>query len=246
MGFFSNLFGGGQAKAAKEAGKIQADIAKENRALGEQYTTASLADLDTALAGALGELDTGTSEAKSYLDPYAQAGTKSLSQIMNLLGLNGADAANAAQADFITSPGYEFRVGEGVKALDRSASARGGLYSGGAGKALTEYGQGIGSEEFNKYLTSLSGLAASGQNAAGGLSNLTAGLGSDRASAILGTGANKANVRTGGLSAITGSNTEVGQAQAGGILGAADAKAQGANNILNLLTTGAKLIAGMP
>ncbi len=244
MGFLSNLFGGGQAKAAEKAAKIQAGIAGENRALGEQYTTASLGDLDSALASALGEMSGGTDAAKEYLSPYADAGTKSLSQIMDLMGLNGPEAAQAAKANFTTTPGYEFRVGEGVKALDRSASAQGGLYSGAAGRALTQYGQDIGSEEYGNYISGLSGLVSGGQNAAGGLSNLTAGLGSDRASAILGTGANKANVRTGGLSAITGSNTEVGQAQAGGVLGAANARAAGANNLLSLLTTGARMALG--
>jgi hypothetical protein len=73
-----------------------------------------------------------------------------------------------------------------------------------------------------------------GYDAAGGIT----GLLSDRASAILGQGANRANVRSGGLSAITGANTQVGQAQAGGLIGSANARAAGANNIAGLLTGG--------
>lgn len=51
-------------------------------------------------------------------------------------------------ADFETDPGYEFRLGEGLKALERSASSRGGLYSGGTLKALARYNQDFASNEF--------------------------------------------------------------------------------------------------
>jgi hypothetical protein len=84
-----------------------------------------------------------------------------------------------------------------------------------------------------------------GYGAAGNLSGLASAFGSDRASAILGTGANRGNVRSAGLSAITDANTQVGQAQSGGILGAAKARAAGANNILGLVTGGiSKLLTG--
>jgi hypothetical protein len=89
-------------------------------------------------------------------------------------------------------------------------------------------------------MNGLSGLMGQGYNAAGGLSALY----SDRASAVLGNGANRANVRTGGLSAITGANTALGQAQAGGVLGAAAARAAGAQNIANIGGEIFKVLAG--
>lgn len=46
-------------------------------------------------------------------------------------------------------PGYDFRMQEGQKALERSAAARGGLQSGGTLKALTNYSQDYASNEFN-------------------------------------------------------------------------------------------------
>jgi len=236
MGFFSNLFGGGQAKAIEKASKVQANTAKQNMALGQQYVTDSLGDLDTALAGALGQLDA----AGGQFQPYADVGAQSLSQIANLFGLNGREAADAAMANFQTTPGYGFRMDQGVSALDRSAASKGGLYSGAQGKALTEFGQGLASQEYGNYVNGLSALMGQGYNAAGGIS----GLLSDRASAILGQGANRANVRSGGLSAITGANTQVGQAQAGGLIGSANARAQGANNIAGLLTGGISTMLG--
>lgn len=45
-------------------------------------------------------------------------------------------------------PGYQFRVKEGIKALDRSASARGKLRSGAQDKAITRYGQEAASQEY--------------------------------------------------------------------------------------------------
>jgi hypothetical protein len=47
-----------------------------------------------------------------------------------------------------TDPGYGFRLKEGLKALEQSAAARGGLLSGTTGKALTRYGQEAASQEF--------------------------------------------------------------------------------------------------
>jgi hypothetical protein len=45
-------------------------------------------------------------------------------------------------------PGYNFRLTQGNKALENSAAARGGLFSGGTAKALTDYNQGSASQEY--------------------------------------------------------------------------------------------------
>lgn len=50
--------------------------------------------------------------------------------------------------DFVKDPGYDFRLQEGQKALERSAAARGGLQSGGMMKALSQYGQNFASNEY--------------------------------------------------------------------------------------------------
>jgi hypothetical protein len=59
--------------------------------------------------------------------------------------------------DFTTDPGYAFRMSEGLKGLDRTAAARGGLISGAALKAAQRFGQDLGSQEymnaFNRYQT---------------------------------------------------------------------------------------------
>lgn len=52
-------------------------------------------------------------------------------------------------SDFAKDPGYDFRMQEGAKALERSAAARGGLMGGAAGKAMARYGQDYASNEYS-------------------------------------------------------------------------------------------------
>jgi hypothetical protein len=118
-------------------------------------------------------------------EPFRQAGLTGQNRLMELLGLGGDTGAagygkygrDFSMADYQADPGYAFRLGEGQKALDRQAAARGGLISGGALKAATRYGQDMGSQEyqnaFNRYQTSranqlqpLGNLMSSGQAAA--------------------------------------------------------------------------------
>lgn len=47
-------------------------------------------------------------------------------------------------------PGYQFRLAEGQKAMERTAAARGGLLTGGTAKAEQAYGQDYASNEFDK------------------------------------------------------------------------------------------------
>ncbi len=118
---------------------------------------------------------------------------------------------------FQADPGYAFRLSEGTKALERSAAARGGLLSGGTGKALTRFGQEMGSQEytnaFNRYqaertarlqpLQAMTGMGQStaqqiGQQGQQMASNVGEAIGSGaaaRASGYVGT----ANALTGGL-----------------------------------------------
>ncbi len=76
-----------------------------------------------------------------------------------------------------STPGYGFRMEEGVNALNRSAAARGMLYSGAQQKALTTYGQGLADQTYNALLDRIANLSTGGQNAAlqlGGIGATTA------------------------------------------------------------------------
>lgn len=64
------------------------------------------------------------------------------------------------------STGYQFRVGEGARALDNSYASRGVGQSGAAAKAALQYGQNIASGEFGNYLNALMGQQGVGLSAA--------------------------------------------------------------------------------
>lgn len=84
-----------------------------------------------------------------------------------LLGLGGNQAAaNAAFDQYRGSTGYQFRLGQGIDAIEQSGAARGLLNSGATMKALNEYGQGLASAEFQNYLQALGGVESTGLGAA--------------------------------------------------------------------------------
>ncbi len=130
--------------------------------------------------------------------PWLKAGGAAETQLSDLMGPGGelaqpwgetfqAPTAATEQND----PGYQFRLDQGMQALQNSAAARGGLLSGGTAKDIAKYSQDYASNEygnvygraFNEYSTRynqfqqaqankfnrLSSLAGSGQVAAGQL-----------------------------------------------------------------------------
>lgn len=97
--------------------------------------------------------------------PFYEAGLTGQNALLQYLGLGGdKTAANYGVgmkpftgADLPTEPGYQFRLGEGINALNKTAAARGGLMSGRALAEATRYGQDYASNEynnaFNRYYT---------------------------------------------------------------------------------------------
>lgn len=107
--------------------------------------------------------------------------------------------ADLVRNDLITDPSYQFRFGEGQRAIQNRAAALGKRFSGNMLQALTDYGQDYASTEYgNAYnrLASLSGTAQgatsqmnqAGQNYANNVGNLAMGAGDARANAALASG----------------------------------------------------------
>ena len=207
-GYGANKAADTQAAAARDAANVQAQSAREAQALQKQM-------FDIQREGQ---------------EPFRQAGLTGQNRLMEYLGLGGnAGAAGYGRygrdfgmSDFQADPGYAFRLGEGQKALERSAAARGGLISGGALKAATRYGQDMGSQEYqnayNRYQTNrtnqlqpLGNLMSMGQSAA---SNQGAAAGQ--------YGANVGNMITAAGNAMAGGITGAGNAQAAGYMGMAN------------------------
>lgn len=98
--------------------------------------------------------------------PWMEAGRNALGQMQ---ALNAGDFSS-----FTQSPDYQFALEQGMKALDRSAAARGRLYSGGYGEDLTRFGQGLATQNYNNYYNRLAGLSGTGQTSATNLGSLGA------------------------------------------------------------------------
>lgn len=104
-------------------------------------------------------------------EPWRQAGMNALKSMDN-----PDFRKDFTMGDFQTDPGYQFRMNEANKAIERSAAARGGLNSGRTMKELTRYSQDVASDEYqNAYnrfnadrdrrFNRLSSIAGTGQTA---------------------------------------------------------------------------------
>jgi hypothetical protein len=124
---------------------------------------------------------------------------------------------------FSTTPGYQFAVKENLDAIEGSAAARGGLYSGAAMQALGERANSLANLEFGNNFNRVMSVAGLGANAAG----QTAQMGMQNAQLGSNSLANDAAM---GSQTLTG----IGNAQAAGIVGAANARAAGLNDLSGL------------
>ena len=157
-------------------------------------------------------------------EPFREAGLKGQNRLLEYLGLGGDvnapgygkyATAEFGMDKFQADPGYAFRMSEGMKALERSAAARGGLLSGSNLKNTQRFGQDLASQEyqnaFNRFqatrtgtlnpLQSLSGVAQSSANTLG---TQAGQYGNAMASNIIGAGNAQAAGQIGQANAIAG------------------------------------------
>lgn len=155
------------ASQASKAAATQAAAAKDAQNLISGNASQSLDLQKTA----------GQQEQQNF-SPYQQSGTMALSE---LNGMQPFQAPTAAQAQ--ATPGYQFQLQQGLKSLQNSAAARGGLLTGGTSKAINDYAQGQASTNYgNTYNQALqayqtnfgdqSALANQGLSASTSLSGL--------------------------------------------------------------------------
>lgn len=143
-----------------------------------------------------------TAQQLAASEPWRTTGETALNQLSAMTQPGGQYYDPFSKTDWKQDPGYAFRLKEGMKTLNASAAARGGLISGNALRAATAYGQDMGSQEytnaFNRYYTERSNmmdplkfLSGQGQAAA---ANQAASIGAGATSqAGLITGAANAN-----------------------------------------------------
>jgi hypothetical protein len=138
---------------------------------------------------------------KSLLEPYRAAGTKALERLSGAMGLGGQ---GSQQQMLEMDPGYGFRLGEGLKALERMQASRGNFLSGGAMKAGQRFAQDTASQEYDRAFGRLSDIAGIGRSTSTQMGNAASGFGTS-AGNIMGQEANAlAAGRMGRASAYTG------------------------------------------
>jgi hypothetical protein len=160
------------ARAASKAAKIQADAAanvgQQARDTAEQnaqdiYAAGERGATDvTAAAQKAGEglrlsadesnalLRSLYGDSMAALEPYTTTGANAVRTLNAATGPGGDFNRTFTGADLETDPGYQFRLQEGAKALERSAAARGTLAGGRGLKEMERYSQGYASNEFDK------------------------------------------------------------------------------------------------
>lgn len=141
-------------------------------------------------------------ELRRLLEPYTQAGLPALKQQQALLGLEGPEAQQAAINAIQNQPGFQAMIQQGENAMLQNASATGGLRGGNLQGAMAQFRPQMLAQAIQDQYSRLGGMTSLGQQSAAGVG--TAGMETGR-----------------GIAALLG---QMGAAQAGGILGAAQAQ----------------------
>lgn len=163
--------------------------------------------------------------------PFRDIGLNAQNKLVGML--NGKYARDFSMADYEQDPGYAFRLKQGMKGLESTAAARGGLLSGNALRAASQYNQDMASQEyqnaFNRYQINRSNqlqpwqsLAGMGQTATNVLGNAASQQGAGISNALGQMGQGNAQAYS-----------DMGNARASGYVGATNSLTSGLGQYLN-------------
>jgi hypothetical protein len=194
-------------------------------AIGSAFgTNVSKAPLNKAASQAKDQLGRGMDEGKGYVDwgvkkakpyledigetysPWVAGGGDLFNLYTGALGGSGQEGYDAAQGAFRNSPGFQFGLDAANQNILRNAAATGGVASGGTLLALGNEAQGRQNQEYNTWLDNLYRGSGQGISAAGG----TAGGLTSLASLFQDAGSKKADIATGGRSALASNASQLG------------------------------------
>lgn len=155
------------AQAQQYATDRQIEVQREQLAFDRQQAAQAQANLE---------------RERQERAPWIESGRNALAGLNYEMGMGGRPANYAG---FQATPGYQFRVDQGMDAINQTAAARGMRMGGNTLKALADYNQGQASQEYGNYYNRLAGLAGTGQTAM----NQSAGLVQAQANVGAGTAA---------------------------------------------------------
>jgi len=147
---------------------------------------------------------------QAKIQPYLEASDAALEQYRAAIGLSGPEAQAAYYEEFQNDPGFLASQEAALEGINRGAAARGQSLGGNTLAALYDYGQRNQLGQYNSRIGQLGGVIGQGVNALG---------------TATGLGQNFANSQAGQLNAL-------GQSQAAGTIGAANAINQGFGNYM--------------
>ena len=210
MSFISDIFLGG---AEKKAAKIQAAATTK---AGEQ----SLA----AAREAITMLNKQYETTRTDLAPYRKSGYEALSGMSNALGMPGyvpddagvlerRDPTRSPTEMLRATPGYQFMLDEGSRAINARNAATGSFYSGRPMRELARYATGLADTTFGEYFQRLAQVAGLGS----GANSVTAQAGADAAQG-------GSNALQYGQSEYGSALIQAGASRSSGVLGASQAK----------------------
>lgn len=127
-------------------------------------------------------------QSRSDLSPWREHGVNAINRIGDMFLGDSPD-----YSAFYKSPGYQFALGEGIRAIENQRSA-GGLLSGRTIRDMIKFGQGHATQYFNNYVNTLQNISTAGQQATGA----TAQLGQQYAYNAGQNGMNAANAQAAG------------------------------------------------
>ncbi len=209
MGFFQDLFGTGGDASKAAAAKVQGLQNAQNYAepLYQQGRT---------------DINTGYGQAANLFAPAVATGQGGASAYADITGAAGQAGQDRARALFQTDPGYQFARDEALQATQR-LNTGGFQGSGNVAAALEDRASGLAQQQYGNYVNRLAPFLGYDLGATTG----AAGVATGQANALNASDISQANLGA-GIQAGEGAAT------AGGILGDAQSRAAGINNIFKI------------
>lgn len=177
MGLFSivgSLLGGNSAKKASKKAEA-AQLEYLNKAIDEQRRQFDVTRAD--------------------YQPYLTTGLSGLSQLGDLIGVNGADAQAAGLVSIENSPELAAIIRHGTEGVLQNASATGGLRGGNTETGLANFRADAFANQLQTQISRLAGLAGLGQGATDSVSS----FGANKANNVANLFGQQGQVRAGGL-----------------------------------------------
>lgn len=132
-----------EAEAATEAARLQSDAARRGQDLiADQFA-----------------------QTRDVLNPFIKGAGGAFERQQALSGALGAEAQAQAFREFQESPNVAFLREQGLKGIDQSASAFGGLGGGQRLKALTQFSQGLAQQDLANQFNRLGAVTGTGLGA---------------------------------------------------------------------------------